>query len=198
MLKKLNNIFLLSFIILFINSCEYSRIRYYSILQFEDLNNQQNKNINNIKNESVGISTVELSKVLNRPQIVFKISDSELKFEEISQWGGQLQEDVTQFVINELRKNHEKYNIFLYPSENRAKPKYQWFGEIKQLYGKKGANSEIYFEGNCRIFDKNDGSVKFENQSSLVKKTEGDQIEDYINAQRWLLKEWLKKCWWQE
>jgi|GEM_PF-6758607 uncharacterized lipoprotein YmbA len=173
------------------SGCEYSKIHYYSILNLKD--NLDKKNINkSIKQEEIGVETVKISKALNRPQIVFKVSENELKFEETYQWGGNFQEEITQFVIKELREKNQQYVIYKYPSENRSQPKYQWYGEIQQFYGKLGG--EILFDGNCRIFDKNSQNVKLEKYISLKKATKNNSIDNYIETQRELLSEWINSC----
>jgi uncharacterized lipoprotein YmbA len=142
----------------------------------------------------VGVSVVTLPKLLNRPQLVVRLSDSELKFEEQHQWGGRLQEEISQLLATELQALHPQDGVYLYPADNRTMPNQQWSADILQLDGMLGGG--VTLQANCRLLDKSNRLPVFERTVQRRLQTEGAQINDYISAQRALLKQLAAACSW--
>lgn len=142
----------------------------------------------------VGVSVVTLPKLLNRPQLVVRLSNSELKFEEQHQWGGRLQEEISQLLATELQALHPQDGVYLYPADNRTMPNQQWSADILQLDGMLGG--VVTLQANCRLLDKSNRLPVFERTVQRRLQTEGAQINDYINAQRALLKQLAAACSW--
>jgi uncharacterized lipoprotein YmbA len=174
-----------------LTGCFSSPVRYYALQdgQAFPVTTRQD-----VSATSVGVSVVGLPKLLNRPQLVVRVSNSELKFEESHQWGGRLQEEVSQLLVSELQVLHPQQAVYLYPAENRVVPSQQWSADIVQLDGMLGG--VVTLQANCRLFDKSNRLPIFERSVQKTIQAQGAQMTDYVNAQRELIKQLAVVCSW--
>lgn len=184
------NLMLMSIVVL-LSGCFASPVRYYSLQdgQLLPLATRQSAAAN-----SVGVSLVGLPKLLNRPQLVVRVSNSEVRFEEQHQWGGRLQEEVTQLLVSALQAAHPQQAVYLYPADNRAVPQQQWSAEIVQLDGVLGG--DVSLKAQCRLLDKSSRAPLFERSIQKTIQTQGTQMTDYVDAQRELIKQLATACAW--
>jgi len=171
--------------------CFSSTVRYYAL---QDGQTTKVVHAANAPEQRVGVSVVSLPKLLNRPQLVVRVSTSEVRFEERYQWGGRLQEEISQLLATELQALHPQDGVYLYPADNRTMPNQQWSADILQLDGMLGG--VVTLQANCRLLDKSNRSPVFERTVQRRLQTQGTQIDDYINAQRALLKQLAAACSW--
>ncbi len=172
--------------------CFSSPVRYYALQDGQAFPVTTRQAVS--ATSSVGVSVVTLPKLLNRPQLVVRVSNSEVRFEEQHQWGGRLQEEVTQLLISELQAAHPQQAVYLYPADNRAVPQQQWSAEIIQLDGVLAG--EVSLKAQCRLLDKSNRLPIFERSVQHSLQTQGNQITDYVDAQRWLIRALAKACGW--
>lgn len=176
---------------LLLSGCFSSSVRYFSLLdgQAVPVMAQDLPSVSR-----VGVSLVGLPKLINRPQLVVRVSNSEVKFEEQYQWGGRLQEEITQLLSTELQRLHPQQAVYVYPSDNRPVPSQQWTAEVIQLDGVVGG--EVSLQASCRLMDKNSRQPLFERTIQRQLTTEGTQMSDYVDVQRTLLKQLAQTCSW--
>jgi uncharacterized lipoprotein YmbA len=174
-----------------LTGCFSSSVRYYAL---QDGQATAIASTSNPPEARVGVSVVTLPKLLNRPQLVVRVSNSELKFEESHQWGGRLQEEISQLLAIELQVLHPQQAVYLYPAENRVVPSQQWSADIIQLDGMLGG--VVTLQANCRLFDKSNRLPIFERSVQHSIQTQGNQITDYVDAQRRLIKQLAVVCSW--
>lgn len=144
--------------------------------------------------QRIGVGSVTVPKLLNRPQLVVRLSPSELVFEEEHQWGGRLQEELTQLLTSELQRLHPQQDVYVYPAENRATPSRQWSVDIQQLDGILGG--KVQLQAQCRLFDKNTRQTLFERNVSLRQVMTSNSVADYVDTQRSLVQQLAQACGW--
>lgn len=177
---------------LLLSACAGQSMHYYSLQD----GNPQNRVIDTSATtmQRVGIGPINLPKLLNRPQIVTRLSQSEVVFAEQHQWGGRLQEELTQYLTNQLQNEHPQQWIYPYPSDARPAPEYQWALDIQQLDGSLGGNVQL--QATCRFIDKKNQQTRFQRQLTETEPTTDASMSAYIDAQRKLLNRLTQKCSW--
>lgn len=143
----------------------------------------------------VGVGPISLPRLLNRPQLVVRLQGSEVRFEEQHQWGGRLQEDITQLLTAELQRLHPKDSVYAWPTPAQPLPQRQWAVDIAQLDGQ--PSGEVTLQASCRLLERDDRQPLW--QRSLTLKTQaGPDMADYVDAQRQLLRQLAAACRWSD
>jgi hypothetical protein len=184
-------IVILSVAMLLLSGCFSSSVRYYSLQDGQTPMRVSDKPSEVLR---VGVSLVGLPKLLNRPQLVVRVSNSEVSFAELHQWGGRLQEEVTQLLVSELQALHLQQAVYVYPADNRVIPNQQWSAELIQLDGTLGG--KVRLQATCRLLDKSSRIPVYERSVQREVQAQGDQVSDYVDAQRMLLKQLATECAW--
>jgi hypothetical protein len=143
---------------------------------------------------SVGVSQVVLPKLINRPQLVVRQTAHEVKVLEQHQWAGKFQEEVTQLLLQSLQQAYPQQPIYAYPVEQRQAPQQQWSVDIQQLDG--ALAGVVQLQAVCRLTDRANRQTIFERQIRQAQPVSGDQVADYVAAQRQLLVRLVEQCRW--
>lgn len=165
-------------------------VRYYALQDGSDIVGAMSAMPS--EEQRIGVGPIVLTKVLNRPQLVHRRSQSELVFEESHQWAGRLQEEVSQLLVQQLQALHPQHWIYPYPADARPIPAWQWSADIQQLDGQLGG--VVRLQANCRLLHKTKREPLFQRQVTLSQATQGGSMADYVDAQRLLLRALAKQC----
>lgn len=177
---------------LLLSACAGQPMHYYSLQDGSPQNHVIDTSADTV--QRVGIGPITLPKLLNRPQIVTRLSQSEVVFAEQHQWGGRLQEEVTQYLTTQLQNDHPQQWVYPYPSDARPLPTYQWALDIQQLDGSLGGTVQL--QATCRFIEKSSQKTRFERQVTETEKTTDNSMSAYIDAQRKLLSKLAQACRW--
>jgi len=136
------------------------------------------------KNLRIGVGPVEIPRLINRPQIVSRKNDTEIKMAELHQWGGSHKEEIIQVIGDNLSSLLNTESIEQYPWKFSFKPSYQVRINIERFDGELGKN--ITLRARWRLIKNN--------KEILVKRTvinttiQGASYNDYVKAQSQALK----------
>ncbi len=89
-------------------------------------------------NISVGISSVRIPRLLDRPQIISRKGQNEIVRAEFHQWGGSLLEEIEENLASGLSMHLNTRYIFIYPAQNRIRPDYELLVDIHRFDGELG------------------------------------------------------------
>ncbi len=140
----------------------------------------------------IGVGPILLPKLLNRPQLVLRQSKHALTVSETHQWGGRLQEDITQLFVSELQGLHPQDWVYAFPADAKPAPQWQWTVEIQQLDGELGG--QVQLQAICRLLDRNSRQPVSHQQVSLQQQTASDRIDDYVDTLNQLLIALVQQC----
>lgn len=175
-------------------ACSLSPVHYYSLQS--TASTEVVNHVVDAHEQSVGVGPITLPRLLNRPQIVHRVSSSELIFEEDHQWGGRLQEEMSQLLTQTLQQAHPQQLVYAYPAENRVMPAYQWSVDVQQLDGVLGGVVQLH--ATCRLYAKHRKQMVFDRQVVLSQKMASSDMAAYVLAQHDLLMQLAKRCDWSD
>ncbi len=133
---KIHTYLTVSSIFAFLTSCATSPdpIRFYSFNPDIVSSNAELKS-NNI---SVGIRSITIPRLLDRPQIVTRVSSTEIIRAKFNQWGGDIREEIEEAVVKGLSFYLGTSKVFAFPKQNRINPDYELILNIHRLDGMLG------------------------------------------------------------
>ena len=92
------------------------------------------------QNIAIGISPVEIPKILDRPQIVTRTGPNKIKVDEFHRWAGPLQAGVAQVLAENISLLLATDQVVVYPWEVDFKPHYRIALDIRYFEGQLGEN----------------------------------------------------------
>lgn len=100
---------------------------------------------NNVDSDShsISIESLTIPRLLNRPQIVSRIGNNEIRRAEYHQWGGSVVEEIKQLLIYTLNQELSNTGDYVSPSDSRSRPDYNLYLDINRLDGQLGEEAMI-------------------------------------------------------
>jgi uncharacterized lipoprotein YmbA len=143
--------------------------------------------------DSVGVAVVTIPRLLNRPQLVRRTSEAELIFEEQHQWGGRLQEDIQQLLMDEWQRLDTTRLFYAYPSTAQINSTREVRSvDIIQLDGQLGGIVQL--QAVCRAKEVNSRQLLWQKNLSLSEQMTTQKITDYVTILRHLIRRLAKEC----
>ena len=99
--------------------------------------------INLDENVSLGIGPVRLSQVLDRPQIIMRTSQNEIRVADLDRWAAPLQENITNVLTDNLTTLLSTGSILKFPWKTTLPIEYQIVLEITRFDGMPGGNVDL-------------------------------------------------------
>ncbi len=90
------------------------------------------------KTYSLSIESISIPRLLDRPQIVSRIGENEIKRSEFHQWGGSVVEEIQQLFTKNLEIELSNTHFYLLTRESRLRPDYTLYLNITRLDGELG------------------------------------------------------------
>jgi uncharacterized lipoprotein YmbA len=140
----------------------------------------------------VGVASVVLPKLLNRPQLVFRASSAELIFAEQEQWAGRLQEEIQQLLIDEWQKLTPNQLFYAYPSLAQVVTKEVRSVDIVQLDGQLGG--EVQLQAVCQTRDEKSRHLLWQRNISLKMQMTSQSVADYVLSLGDLIRQLAAQC----
>ncbi|MFK8068488.1 MAG: membrane integrity-associated transporter subunit PqiC [Gammaproteobacteria bacterium] len=131
--------FFVIFIIFFgisacVSSSRLDESRYYSLTPLSQIYSDERLN----PQLNLGIGPVEISSILNRPQLVYRENNNEIKISEHNQWAGSLREEIQKTLIERAMDISGSDRIMHYPWPRDHWPDYETHIRIDRLDGTLG------------------------------------------------------------
>jgi len=127
----------------------------------------------------LGVGPIGLSRLLRRPQIITRKSETEVAMAEQHQWGGLLKEDISRTLAENFSTLLMTHNIEQYPWKFSFKPHYHVRIDIDQLDGKLG--QQVTLKARWRLM-KGREEIAIEN-SIITTSVKGRSYNAYVAAQ---------------
>ena len=138
-----------------------------------------------LKGASVGVGPLRLSKVLDRPQIIMRISDNEIRVVDLERWAAPLHEIVTNVLVDNLSASLPGAEILKFPWKATLPITYQVIVDITRFDGMPGGY--VNLKTRWGILGENGKKVLANKKSVLNEPIQGNTIGEMVSAQSRLL-----------
>jgi uncharacterized lipoprotein YmbA len=142
--------------------------------------------------DSVGVASITLPRLLNRPQLVRRTANAELIFEEQYQWGGRLQEEIQQLLIDEWQAVEPNRLFYAYPNATQISTTEVRSVDIIQLDGQLGG--VVQLQAICRARSASDRHLLWQKNIALLEQMTSAIIADYVAVLRVLVRRLAREC----
>jgi uncharacterized lipoprotein YmbA len=136
--------------------------------------------INLDENVSLGIGPVRLSQVLDRPQIIMRTSQNEIRVADLDRWAAPLQENITNVLTDNLTTLLSTGSILKFPWKTTLPIEYQIVLEITRFDGMPGDNVDL--RARWAILGENGRNVYAKAKTVLTERIGGDTIAEMVSA----------------
>lgn len=143
----------------------------------------ENKNqpVAELKDAIVVIGPLTLTQVLDRPQIIIRHSNNEIRVSDLDRWAAPLHENFVRVVVDNLTVLLSRGRVIRFPPPRSLPVDYQVVLEVTRFDGKPG--DEVVLRARWAIFGDNGETVLLKQQSVLNEPTGGDTIAEMVSAQ---------------
>ena len=177
-------IVILLFVTLFtLTACSSTGLSASNKTRFYSLSSLAPSSVTN-KNLRIGVGPVEISRLINRPQIVSRKDNTEINVAENHQWGGSHKEEIIQVITDNLSSLLKTESIEKYPWKFSFKPRYQVRINIERFDGELGKN--ITLRARWRLIQNNKEILV--KRALITTSANGNNYSAYVKAQSEALK----------
>lgn len=138
-----------------------------------------------LKDVAVGVGPLTLSQVLNRPQIILRTSDNEIRVADLDRWAAPLNENISNVLVDNLSALLSTENILKFPWNARIPIDYQIVMDISRFDGMPGDNVDL--RARWGILRGNDSNILSKRNSVLTEPIGENSIPAMVSAQSRLL-----------
>ena len=142
----------------------------------------ENKNqpVADLRDAVVVIGPLTLTQVLDRPQIIIRHSDNEIRVSDLDRWAAPLRENLARVVVDNLAFLISRGRIIRFPSAASIPVTYQVVMEVTRFDGRPG--DRVVLRARWAILGDNGETVLLEQRSVLNEPTRGDTIAEMVSA----------------
>jgi uncharacterized lipoprotein YmbA len=130
---------------------------------------------------SLGIGPVSLSQVLDRPQIIIRTSQNEIRVADLDRWAAPLNEFITNVLTDNLTTLLSTESILKFPWKANIPIDYQIVLEITRFDGMPGGNVDL--RSRWAILGENGRRVYTKAKTDLTEPIGADTIAAMVSAQ---------------
>lgn len=130
---------------------------------------------------AIGLGPISFPDELNRPSIVTRSSKNRLEVNEFHRWGGSLERNFTQVMIDNLTLLLKTDQIMRRPWERFFSPDYRITLNIRQLDGQVGEYASL--KATWMIFGKKMDKPHVIRRSTIREPVNGDDFDSFVAAQ---------------
>lgn len=120
----------------------------------------------------IGIGPIEFPQYLNRPQMVFRKGDHEVKIAQFERWAEPLADNFSRVLMENLALLLNTDHVYAYPMKNKAKIDYQISINIYRFDATPGQIAEL--TANVSILGGEDRSLLFRKRLAVSKTINGE------------------------
>ena len=133
------------------------------------------------ENVSLGIGPVRLSQMLDRPQIIMRTSQNEIRVADLDRWAAPLQENITNVLTDNLTTLLSTGSILKFPWKTTLPIEYQIVLEITRFDGMPGGNVDL--RARWAILGETGRNVYVKAKTVLTEPIGGETIAEMVSAQ---------------
>jgi len=181
---RLTNAVLLAFVLAF-SGCfggpgKTPATRYYILNSMYSAENKAQP-VAVLKDITIGVSPIKLSQVLDRPQIVTRTSENEVRVADLERWAAPLQEIVTNVLVDNISALLPGAEILKFPWQATIPTTYQVVMDISRFDGMPGGDAVL--RARWGILGEDGKKVLVNKQSILNEPIQGNTIAEMVSAQ---------------
>jgi len=129
----------------------------------------------------VVIGPLTLTQVLDRPQIIIRHSDNEIRVSDLDRWAEPLRENLARVVIDNIAFLLSRGRVIRFPPAASIPVAYQVIIEVTRFDG--NPKDEVVLRARWAILGDNGDTVLLKQTSVLNEPTGGDTIAEMVSAQ---------------
>lgn len=141
----------------------------------------ETKPVTDLKEAIVVIGPITLTQVLDRPQIIIRQSDNEIRVSDLDRWAEPLHENLSRVIADNLSILLAKGRVIRFPPSSSIPFEYQVLIEVTRFDGKPG--DAVILRARWAILGDNGETVLLKQESVLNEPTGGDTIAAMVSAQ---------------
>jgi uncharacterized lipoprotein YmbA len=142
--------------------------------------NQQNP-VAVLEDAIIGVGPIKLSQVLDRPQIILRTSQNEIRVADLDRWAAPLTEMITNVMVDNFSALLSTGSILKFPWKATIPIDYQIVLEITRFDGLPGGNVDL--RARWGILGENGKKVLSKERAVLTEPIGGDTIPEMVSAQ---------------
>jgi len=128
---------------------------------------------------SIGVGPIKLSQVLDRPQIILRTSQNEIRVADLDRWAAPLNENITNVLVDNFSTLLSTGSILKFPWKTTLPIDYQIILEITRFDGMPGGNVDL----RARWGILSNKKVLANSKTVLTEPIGGDTIAEMVSAQ---------------
>lgn len=130
---------------------------------------------------TVGVGPVELPDYLDRPHILTRAGEHEIRFAEFDQWGGSLKSNITYVVAENLGKRLNLDAVYTYPWRTAVRVGFQVGISVVRLDARPGGNATL--EARWSLLNEDGRRVLLTRRSAFQTPVEAAEYAAIVDAQ---------------
>ena len=130
----------------------------------------------------LGIGPVEIPRLLNRPQLIYRKNNNEVMISERNQWAGSIQEEIQKTLIERVIDVSGSHRIMHYPWPHNLWPEYQARIHIERLDGTPG--KEVVLEAHWDLLKSKSKDLIISRESRYEITLDSNDFLAYVLAQQ--------------
>jgi len=141
----------------------------------------ETKPVTDLKEAIVVIGPITLTQVLDRPQIIIRHSDNEIRVSDLNRWAEPLHENLARILLDNLAVLLSSGRVIRFPPAVSIPVAYQVIMEVSRFDG--NPKDGVVLRVRWAILGDNGDSVLLEQRSVINEPTKGDTIDEMVSAQ---------------
>ena len=137
--------------------------------------------VTDLKNAIVVIGPITLTQVLDRPQIIIRHSDNEIRVADLDRWAEPLHENLIRVVVDNLAALLSRGSIIRFPPAGSIPVAYQVLMEVTRFDG--NPQDEVVLRARWAVLGDNGDTVLLKQESVLNEPSKGNTIAEMVAAQ---------------
>ena len=134
-----------------------------------------------LKEAIVVVGPLTLTQVLDRPQIIIRHSDNEIRVSDLDRWAEPLRENLARVIVDNLAFLLSRGRVIRFPPAASIPVVYQIIIEVTRFDGKPG--DDVVLRARWAILGDSGKTVLLKQESVLNVPTGGDTIAEMVSAQ---------------
>ena len=134
-----------------------------------------------LKNASIGVGPIKLSQMLDRPQIIIRTNQNEIRVADLDRWAAPLQENIINVLTDNLSTLLSTGSILKFPWQATILINYQVVLDITRFDGIPGGNVDL--RARWGILGDTGRKVLSKKTSAITEPIGGDTIAEMVFAQ---------------
>ncbi len=132
------------------------------------------------QNISIGVGPIEIPDYLDRPHIVTRTGQNEIKIDDFNKWAGSLKNDISRVISENLSALLSARRVYVYPFKSYIPLEYQIVVNITRFEGLPGG--DVMLKADWTILGGKEKKVILMDEVSFNEQTDGKYYDSLIAA----------------